>query len=193
MIAFDEATHTYTVDGKRRPSVSEIIRPLTIDEYEHVPRDQLEAAAAFGTHVHKACHLFNMGRLNVGSVDAAIMPYLAAWQTFLHESGFLVQASELRVYSQEHGYCGTLDNRGLMPRRRVRIPAVVDIKTSATVPRSVGPQTMAYAKALNSAGIARYCVHLKPDGKFKLIRLEDSSRDWNTFVSCLNIWRWKNS
>lgn len=190
-VAFNEADHTYTLAGRRLPSVTEILDPL--NELDGIPRDVLAAAAAFGSHVHLACHLHSEGRLDRAALDPALEPYLGAWESFLAATGAKVIASEARV-SHPIGYAGTLDNVIEWRGRR----HVVDIKTSAAVPRTVGPQTAAYREAWLqehkrdlSLSVIRYCVHLRPDGTYRLHKLADPS-DWSIFVSTLNIWNWRN-
>ena len=56
MLTFDEATHTYTLDGIRLPSVTEVTRFCAYDYRSDRPW-LAEAAARRGTAVHEACAL----------------------------------------------------------------------------------------------------------------------------------------
>lgn len=186
-IRFDEERHEYHVGALRFPSVSEILRP--IQELEGIPKATLDAAAAFGRHVHLACHLSNLGVLDEATLDPRIAPYLAQWKACVRQARIVVTGSELMVINPRHRYAGTLDVKGFIRKK----PALFDIKTSATIPRTVGPQTAAYAEAVapGDRKLARYCVHLTPEG-FRLVHLTDRN-DLTFFLSALNIWRYLNN
>lgn len=185
---FDEVTHTYSVDGQKWPSVTAILDPLL--ELDGIPRAALEAAALFGQHVHLATHLWDLGQLDEDALDPHLRPYLAGWKSFLRESGAVVQASEVRVSHRLLKVAGTLDK---VVRWRFARNYVLDVKSSALVPWTVGMQTAGYRELLLdqeperrvSLSPTRLCVHLKPEGVYKLHVLDDS-RDRNDFISCVN-------
>jgi hypothetical protein len=114
-------------------------------------------------------------------------------QSFLHESGIKVVASETRV-AHPLGFAGTLDVLGMLAPPAIDL---FDYKSGLTVPRSVRPQTAAYKEAVeHTLGLKvrrRYCVQLNPalPHGYKLHLLADTS-DWHIFLSCLNVWRFKN-
>lgn len=185
-IQFDEPAHRYTVAGVVRPSVTQVLSVL--DEYAGVDRELLERAARFGRNVHAAVDLFNRGVLDLADLDPALRPYLAGWRKFLKDTGARVIHSEFRVWHPTLHYCGTAD---------VALewggPILCDLK-SGIVPKSVGSQVAAYAKADNEHGFRarrRICVQLKPDA-YKMIPLK-SPGDFERFVSCLNVWRTRNA
>ena len=60
MLTFDEATHTYTLDGIQLPSVTEVTRFCAYDYKSDRPW-LAEAAARRGTAVHEACALIDYG------------------------------------------------------------------------------------------------------------------------------------
>lgn len=184
-LVFDEGTHTYRVGGVRWPSVTEILQPL--QELDGIPRAILEAAARFGTHVHQACHLYNLGALDEQRLDPALAPYLAGWKEFLERTGARVVASEMRVAHERLRYAGTLDTICLISGTRT----LVDIKSTAEIPRTVGPQTAAYAEALGEPRIARRVVQLRKDGTYRAERLTERT-DWNLFLSALNVHQWRH-
>ena len=184
-LTFDAASHTYRLGGVRMPSVTQILDPL--QELDGIPRHILEAAAAFGTNVHLACHLLNQGVLDEDALDPALVPYLTGWRTFLSDVSGVVIGSEVRVINRQLRYAGTLDSL-------VRIKGVtelVDIKATAAIPRTVGPQTAAYAQALGEPRIKRRVVQLRRDGTYSTERLNEST-DWNLFLSALNVHNWRH-
>lgn len=191
-MSFDEASHTYRVGGSVWPSVSAILEPL--NQLDGIPPEILRRAAEFGTNVHLACHLINTGRLDRASLDDALAPYVAAWDRCLFESGAVVVASEVRVLHPTLKYAGTMDTAIRLTRRTRSAVHALDIKTSATVPRTCALQTAAYREAYvrvrPDLSKTRYCCHLRGDGTYRLIPYE-SPGDWNTFVSALNVYRWR--
>lgn len=184
---FDEAAHVYRVGGVRWPSVTEILQPLQI--MDGIPRHVLDAAAAFGRNVHRACHLHNVGALDESTLDAALVPYLNGWKQFCSDMEVRVIASEQQVTHQRLRYAGTLDVRAVVRRKYVDL---IDIKATAVIPRTVGPQTAAYAAALDEARIGRRVVQLKSDGTYRTRVLNDRA-DWNVFLSAFNIFTWRNA
>lgn len=189
VLKFEPGSHTYTLDGRKLPSVTQVLAPL--NDYSMVPADILEAARVFGQHVHEACDLLNRDELDWQTLDTALVPYVSAWRDFLQDTGAVVIASESRVVHAKLGYAGSPDvvlawgNRTMVP----------DIKATAVVPATVGPQTAAYAKAWQAMHggrePGRCCIHLK-DGKYTM-HPRRSPTDWSVFVSALNIHNFKES
>lgn len=186
-LSFDEDKHEYRLNGVKLPGVTSVLEPYT--GLEFVNAEVLARAAEFGSHVHQACHLMNMEELDWASLDPALVPYVTAWKEFLEDTGAVVIKSEHRVYSARHKFAGTLDVM-VEWRRRNRL---IDLKSTASVPRTVGPQTAAYAEAhteMTGQHVDdRYCLHLKPDGRYKAHKLDDV-RDWSIFQSSLNLYNW---
>jgi hypothetical protein len=186
-VQFDAATHTYTLGGRKLPSVTQVLGPL--EDYSMVPPDLLEAARIRGQHVHEACDLFDRDELDWQSLDLQLVPFVEAWRNFLHESGAVVIASEVRVVHAQLGYAGSPD-KVLSWGKRIVVP---DLKATAIVPRTVGAQTAAYAQAYQAMHGCRvpdrYCIHLK-DGKYTT-HPRRSPTDWTLFLSALNCHNFK--
>lgn len=186
-IDFDPETHTYRVQGEVFPSVTTILSPW--NDLSMVDPDVLARAAAFGTNVHQACHLHNQDALDYDALDPALRPYVDGWRAFLEDSGAIILSSELPVAHTKLRYAGTLDSAALIRKRAT----LVDIKSGSVVPRTVGPQTAAYAQAYPGPRIRdRLVVHLTGDGKYKAIPLRDP-RDLTIFTSALNLHHWSAS
>lgn len=187
---FDSAAHEYHLDGQHVPGVTQVLGAL--EDFEGVPWHLLEAARKFGQHVHEACALMVREELDWASLDPSLVPYVEAAKRFIDESGVVVRACEFRVAHAALRYAGTLDLLG-----EWRGLAMFDFK-SGVLPRSVGPQTAAYAGAYQAqTGVRiarRYCVQLNPalPNGYKMHALTNAG-DWHIFVSCLNIWRYKNA
>lgn len=187
----DEATHTYTLGGRVLPGVTGVLENA-LREMEGIPEHVYKAAGEFGQHVDSACHLFDHRNLDWESLDPRLMPYVRGYEKFIYDSSVTIIASKKRVHHPARGYAGEMDKLILM--RGLARPCVLDVKSSSIVPKSVGPQTAAYREAYvamgNEADQRRYSLHLRPDGTYRLDRLNDQA-DYSVFLSALNIWRFK--
>jgi hypothetical protein len=189
---FDGFLHEYRFAGVRVPSVTQVLDPLL--ELWRVPAPVLAAAAAFGTNVHLACHLWNLGRLDPASLDAPLVPYLTGWQRFVAATGFRLTMSEPKVYHSKLRYAGGPDAVGMIPTRGVDQLCLIDWKSGA-VPITVGPQTAAYCAAMEDQFDLkirrRLCVQLTAEEPFyRVLPLTDPS-DFSLFLSALNIHKFK--
>jgi hypothetical protein len=186
-IDFDRASHSYRVNGRAVPSVTQVLSPL--EDFSRVPRHVLEAAREFGQHVHEACDLYNRGELDWLTLDSALTPYVEGWRQFIDETGAVILASEFPVAHDQLGYAGTPDVL-IQMRDKLWIP---DIKSTAIVPSTVGYQTAAYSKAyqrMTGQEPSRCCVLLTGDGRYKLHTRKETS-DWEMFISALNCFKHK--
>lgn len=176
-IDFNEEKHEYSVGGVKVPSVSEILAPLSADRYRDLNPAVLQQAAARGTAIHEATQAIDYGAEPEPNPD--LEGYIAAYMSFLLDHNVEWDMIEQIVYYQRFPeekpvFCGTIDRFGSVDGRK----AVVDIKTYASLNTdgmiSASCQTALYASALESMGVdadARYLLHLKKDGKYRLVDL----------------------
>lgn len=187
MVTFDEPSHTYQVNGKHVPSVTQVLSVLS--DFSKVPWQVMERARERGQLVHEAGELLIRDELDWSSIDSEIQAYLVGLRKFLKDTAITILSTEQVVCDPSMGYAGTLDAIGYWRRGR----ALFDWKTSLALPSTVGPQLSAYAHALKvSTGEdirRRYCVRLSP-GDYRIDKCADPV-DWSTFVSCLNIHKFK--
>lgn len=187
-IDFDEATHTYRAFDKPQPSVTTILG--LIGEYKFINKDILDRAARFGTAVHRATHLMDENRLDVGTLAVALVPYLEGWKKFLSETGFQILDCECKVASKK-GYAGTLDRVGYLDNSLT----VLDIKSGSTVPKTTSLQLAAYGKAFEEMTgkrvKKRLCVKLKPLD-YSITEYTDD-RDFLIFLNFLNVYKWNRN
>lgn len=183
MLAFDEASHSYTWHGKPVPGVTSILAPVS--GYGRVPRHLLEAAANFGKAVHMACELDDLGELDEDCLDHSIAPCLAAWRDFSRDHAVQWEKIEQPGYSQKFGYAGTADRIGFVKGVR----AVLDIKTTAKLMPTVGPQLSAYAQIEGDPTLARFGLQLRKDGTYHLEQYTNPM-DWPVFASLLTVRNW---
>ncbi len=199
-LIFDEAGHTYRLDGHRVLGVTEALKPISAADYFGVDPEVMDRKARIGTAVHKVIELDCQNDLDVDDLDDLLLPYYRAWRSFLVASGFRVVLSESKVASRRHGYAGQLDLFGEL----LQLPATVDAKCVTAIMSSTGPQTMAYTDALREcrpdllpAGMPcrRYALQLRPlmpDGRpattpWMLHQFTDDAADRRLFQSSLNV------
>lgn len=192
-IIFDEATHTYLVDGEEVPSVTTILQPLSNRAYSAVNPSVLEYARNRGTAVHEALEIYDLGgELEVvPETEGFIRAYLE-WSQIYRPKWIGV---EQIVYNAEDGYIGTLDRFGVLNGSE---RAVIDIKTSNPTKEAlvaVCLQTYAYTLALSETDEGscpkRYALFLKADGNFRFQNCEEYEeaymfRSSDLFISLLN-------
>jgi len=198
-IRFEPAEHRYWHGTQEMPSVSRIMDPLTM--LDDIPRDVLEAASDVGRKVHSAIDFFDKGVLDFPALDPVLSPYVRAWEKFLEEMGARIIASELMTWHRKLRYAGRLDKIALIPRWKEH-KGLIDVKSATAMPRTIGPQTAAYLEAEISGEnpmrltrrTPRAGVLLRPDGTYSFhpCKPSEHARDFNYFVSGLNIYRWRS-
>lgn len=184
-LEFQKEGHIYKYDGRIVPSVTQVLEPLV--DYSMVPSWRLDLAAERGTYVHKLIELYEFETLD--EYDQELKPYLDAWIQFLADTGFVSDLIEYRVYHPQYKYAGQIDRIGHIRKKMI----LIDVKTTAIVMPSVGPQVAAYREAWASEAYQideRWVVQLKPDGTYRRETLRGSG-DFSTFLACLNIHKFK--
>lgn len=156
-LTFDEATHTYRVDGRVVSSVTQILASVYKDVYAGIPAAILERKSRLGTAVHRAIELWLKGLLDVDTLHQEVLPYFECWFDWwaVYEPRGHGWVPEQRFYSVAGDYCGTID---------LEVPGVtsVDWKITSNQMPTHGLQVTGYAhaKATPCAG----CLYLKDDG-----------------------------
>lgn len=190
MIEYNAETHTYTLDGIRLKSVTQILKEAGLTDYSAIPADVLQRAADFGTAVHDMTYLYDRNDLDMESLDPALVPYLDAWQSFLQVTGWETKASEQLVYSKRYLYAGRFDRKGPYNGKLTILDIKTGIKNKATV-KTTGIQLAGYEIAHNELckdgkTKQRVAVWLGGDGAFKMETYADKS-DQARFIAALTI------
>lgn len=196
-IEFDAEKHEYTVGGVKIPSVSEILTPLNAERYGNINAMVLQEAARKGTAVHEATEQIDYGL--EPEENPEIEGYLEAYYSFLfdHYCDWQMIEQPVACYRGVEGeppiYAGTIDRFGIVDGK----VAVLDIKTYASMTTeaqmTASCQTALYRLALLNGkpgdlflasqddSIKRYILHLKKDGKYRLIDIDtfEQKRGWN--------------
>ena len=169
-------------DGRRWPSVTEVLSIAGLVDFAGVPPDVLEAARQRGQDVHEWAEAIDLGLLSDDQEpDARVASYVAAYRAFKRETGFEVLASEQVVRNESYRYAGTLDRIGFLNGRRV----LVDLKTSVSIAPWIGLQLSGYELALPERH-QRYALHLLRDGSWKLVPFT-SREDAHDFLAAVRL------
>lgn len=189
-LAFEAATHTYRLEGRPVPSVTQIIEEQ-LDDWSMVPPEVRANAMKRGQLVHEAVALLVRDDLDWASLDESIEPFVAGARNFLLDTGVVPLTSETAV-ANTLGYAGTPDLVAIWRDAT----GLFDFK-SGSVPRSAGPQTAAYVAAYKSThGVQikkRYAVQLNPSlpRGYKVCALTNPA-DWSVFLSAFNCWSFRH-
>lgn len=190
VLHFDEASHTYTLGGIVRPSVTQVLGKL--HSFGMVPKEVLEAACQRGTYVHLLCQFHDEQDLDPASIGE-YAGYLDAWIKFSRDCDVKWDRIEHCMYSKRYGFAGTPDRRGWLKGRPY---ASVDIKTGKSLHRVCGMQGAAYRQLAAEEDpqwltARRATVQLAADGSYKFLPW-DSPTDWPAFLSLVNLTNWVN-
>ena len=191
MIEFNEAEHTYTVDGVSVPNVTSILSPISA--YRNFDAKKMDAARQKGVAIHKMVELSCKGTLDVLGLPGWMKPAYSEWIKFVGISQFQVESSELKVYHPTYRYAGTMDLYGsIVVAKGKRMSCYIDIKRSLLGGDTIGYQLAAYAEAhrmmMTKAPISpfkRLALVIREDGHFKLQEYTDT-KDYYSFITCLS-------
>ncbi len=192
---FSAKDHSYTIDGKRVPSVTEVVDSQFYNGW------YTERSAWRGSVIHKLCEMYDRdtrGRktlptmeewaaraLEPGSVSDEHLLWASGWPKYLRD--FKIESFEWiekPLWSRTHGFGGTPD----------RISnSVIDIKTGAIQEKPAALQLAGYA--ILADVYDRNIIQLKPDGGYVRTKLNYSSLalDSSMFLAVLNLYKWKEN
>ena len=184
MIQFDEATHTYNIDGVEVPSVTTVCRFLSYDQKSDKPW-LAQVAAERGSRVHEACAMLDYGE--EPEEDPEIAGYLTAYRRFLKDYRPEWEGIEYITGDVETGLAGTVDRFGTLYDG---IPCIVDIKTGSRLyDAPLRGQLTGYDRLLSKDRIAfqaerLYALQLDKDGTYTLRLVQ---KDIQLLAACIFI------
>ena len=188
-LIFHEEDHTYYYDGKKLPSVTDILSIL--DDFGGVSPAIIAQAARRGSLVHEYTQLIDYGAdPNELEIEPELVGYVQAWVNFCHDWQPEWELIEQPVHTDD--YAGTLDRMGNIAGVRT----LVDIKSTAGANRK---QRVKWAAQLHGYNITfpreqraerLWDVLLKKDGKYTVYDAKDSCERYGfrakeLFVMCL--------
>ena len=160
-LEFDQATHTYKLDGVKVPSVTQILNELVPIQYKagdwYLQRGRaVHAAAAF------------IARGIDFDFNEQIAGQVAAIRKFFAEARPDVKFVEERVSSRLYRFAGTLDLAADLRSLRYQFrDALIDYKSSMSVDRT-GLQLAAYSLCMVNPISWGLCVVISEDGEYKM-------------------------
>lgn len=182
-LIFDPAAHIYTLDGRRVPSVTEIVSPITAAKYKDSNPALIAQAQQRGTDIHRLCQLIDVG-CPVEDIEVApeLSGYVTAYLRFLRDYKPEWELIEKPVYydGDKYPYAGTLDRYGRINGKC----ALVDIKSTAVMDRlsraAVLYQLELYDNCLETCAVFNsFALQLKKDGNYKIYRYYDLLKEAN--------------
>ena len=180
-VCFDSAQHTYSLNGRRLPSVTEVIREAGLmgdcDFYTEEGRIR-------GSYIAQAIKLHEDNDLDMESIDPAIRGHFDQYLQFKEKSGFKVFSCEELVCDEVHGYAGMLDLWG-----ELKDELIVDVKCGAAQPWH-SLQLYAYRRAKKS--VAKVANLYLSDDSWKLVERKDRNNE-AVFLAALALVKWKHN
>ena len=184
-IHFDEASHVYTVNGERWPSVTQILA----DEGLIDTRYYTDEARDRGSMVAQAIEFSNDGDLDEGSLDPQLRGYVEAWRKWCRDFRVEIVESEQIVSHPTLRYCGKLDAIVRALTITCNTDILIDVKTGLS--EWWHPyQLIAYKRCLAAPTMQRGYVYLREDGTYtcKWYDLTGDRYDWMKFEAFTITW-----
>jgi len=182
---FDEMEHAYFLNGKRLPSVTQILKFANLVD----DRFFTEEARARGTAVHKA--IWYDIQNDLGEVHPAIEPYVQSWYRFRESTKIepIMELCERPQFHPVYHYGGTPDIIAILNGRHV----LIDIK-SGTI-EGAHFQTAAYWEMPSIRNLVpyenRFTLRLSEEGGLPKLKNYSDKTDLTVFLSALNLFKIK--
>ncbi len=182
-LTFDSKKHRYFVDGKPVLSVTQYLKLAgCIDDEWYT-----EGGRQRGSAAHTAIHYLNENDLDRNSLHSIVVPFVAGYDKFVADTGFVPKLVEHRIYDPIYGVTGTLDVTGTWKLSPGNI--IIDYKTG-TIEDHVALQLAAYEAGLPERH-RRFALQLKPDATYKLSKEYTDRNDIKIFRSMVVEVNWK--
>lgn len=182
-IEFNEAEHTYKIDGVPVPSATQIIRE-TVGTGWHAEDWYLTRGRA----IHRCAEFIAAGK--DFKFDERLEGYIFALRKFFAEVKPEIIGSEIRIGSKIYGYAGTLDLLCKIGNRKV----IIDWKHSIDkirLPIQIG----AYAVAERETNMIEYCfgagVQIRENGTYSMTELYSLAIPAREFLALRTVYRIK--
>ena len=181
-VEFSHEGHTYKVDGRVIPSVSQILEDVGLVDTrwfkpEHANR---------GTIVHELLELIDKGLMDPQDVEEDFKGYVDAYLLFKEECKVEILEIEKIVTHKDFQYAGRVDRVCEIDG----VPAVLDIKTGSKC-RWHPVQLAAYRYTIPVLDTRpMYAIHLSNVGKYKLEKYW-STHYTNVWMAALTIYHYK--
>lgn len=179
---FDVESHEYSEGGRIYPSVTQILSAVGLIDDSWFNSE----SAARGRLIHEFTEAVDADAFSSNMMHPEYKGYVIAYERFKKESGFVVGKIELQMLSTDLCFAGTLDRTGELKDKNV----IIDIKTGMPA-KWHSVQLAGYQLLIKNNAMDLYSLYLNADGKYRLIKYKDTTRERNIFLSALNIYKWK--
>lgn len=192
-VQFNEADHSYTIDGISVPGVTSVLEPLY--DFRFVKEEDLIRARENGKKVHKTVELGDQDRLNLETLHPFLRAHLDAWNMFKRDFKFRPRLHEVVLATKRWGGCaGTADTVGDMELQNGTLePWVIDVKTGSPYPahrlQTAGYKRLGMDMGLLSDSTKRASLYLSEEGYD--IKFHDNALDEAAFLSLLTVAHWR--
>lgn len=132
--------------GQKYDRVSSVTRLVYIDDpFQFVKAKDMQVATDRGSAVHR----LTSNEAEAG--DEEWKDWAEGWINFKQDTGYIELGAEKPVHSKIYRFAGTPDSWGVMPPalKGKGAAGVVEKKTTASIPLTIGLQTAPYQAALN--------------------------------------------
>ena len=194
--SFDEATHTYMVDGVHIPSCTQCLDAAGLVMYDKIDPEVLRKAAKIGDYVHQACAFYDEGRMGIGKgldlekLHPTLLPYVQAYIDWVKEVHFqpgFIERDGNKVALIEYQGIGSidgmlvgfqLDGAGTIGTKGMEINYLIERKTTSVPLRVWGYQLAMYKMCISElAGYRRAGLQLRDNGKASVYPFDDDLGD----------------
>ena len=159
---YNDELHQYFVNGKEKPSVTEIANPISFQRLSVLDASLLERARARGERCHELFEQYLLlGELDIDEIETEYIPYIQQFVLWAKAYRPKVLFTEKKLFSEE--FCGTADLICEIDGKLI----IVDYKvTSAIDKKSLSVQLEGYDRLCRLVGIdidECYYLHIKKD------------------------------
>lgn len=192
MLTFNPEGHVYFWNGKEVPSVSAILKSIGITrDYDRGFVDPFYKER--GKFVHQAVEYHVKGTLDEDSIDQEnVLPYLRGFQKFEREEHYVVNRTEIPLYSQKYRFAGAIDQCGEIIKHLDE--GIVDLKVTEKSDKAADLQLCAYAHLYHENfgkwPSFRMVLELHGDQTAKPIYYETDPQIWG---AVMDLYRWKTT
>jgi len=207
VLLFDPITHTYTVDGVKKISVTQVFNRVATrsndkDDFQSVSGSEFyrfDESRDFGNEFHKVAG-FTVSDVSC-SYDPVMQPWVNGLNKFLTEKelmDFITERNfadiydvEKPLYSKKYDYVGTLD----WFFSNIGTALLIDWKTGTIMPKLARYQTAAYLELIKEnyglrSNAYRWTVRIFENGyELEIRKPSDQQSDFNKFLSLLNVYK----
>lgn len=184
----DELTHTYSLNGAKIPSASEILFESGLSSFRWKSGPAGSVALNRGAYVHKLLELFDED--NLGEHNGSFSGYIEQWKKV--KSVFGLEGSDLKFLGIEQAILCKEHMYGTKPDRFTK-NIILEIKTGGKYKEhaiQTALQEIAIKENFKLGPFRRFACYLT-EINFEIVEFKNHN-DFEIANAAINIWKWKN-